>query len=412
MEDQLVRSSRPINEAWVGGVCAGLANHLGWSALLLRVGFVALASYRLFGAVLYLVLWLVMPKRAFEAGAPGLDAARRSGMRQPASANKRLLDAGLALALTLLGIGLLWLVERNGWGLGPQLIPGGLAVLGLGAIWWETDHIPANDKTASGLWRWVKVFWRNWTRILIVLLGLCFLGAAVAWVVSDLSDVDDLTRMLVLVGLSVAGLGLAVLPVFLRARQEVAQARDDKLVADARADMAAHLHDSVLQTLALIQRQADDPARVQALARRQERELRAYLYDEAVAEAGLSQRLREVTAEVEETFNVQVDFVAVGELDSCPQEAQEAVLGAAREALVNAAKHSGAAKIEAYAEVEDDMLSVFVRDRGQGFDLAAIGADRRGVRSSITERMERTGGRAIIRTSPGEGTEVRLEMPI
>jgi signal transduction histidine kinase len=172
--------------------------------------------------------------------------------------------------------------------------------------------------------------------------------------------------------------------------------------------MAAHLHDSVLQTLALIQRQADDPKAVQQLARRQERELRTWLYGEEAAEATLKAALTAAAAEVEDERAIPVDVVVVGDCDA--SEPVQALVRAAREAMVNAAKHSGADKIDVYAEVLDGTIEVFVRDRGQGFDLDDIAEDRMGVKGSIIDRMARHGGTAVVRSTPGEGTEVRLEM--
>jgi signal transduction histidine kinase len=173
--------------------------------------------------------------------------------------------------------------------------------------------------------------------------------------------------------------------------------------------MAAHLHDSVLQTLALIQRKAADPKAVTALARRQERELRQWLYGESLGSATLVEALGAEIIDVEDRHGVDVEMVSVGDLELTPEVTS--VVRAAREAMVNAAKHSGADRIDVYVEVDPELVSVYVRDRGSGFDLAAVDEDRMGVRGSIVERVKRVGGRAIIRTAPGEGTEVRLELP-
>jgi signal transduction histidine kinase len=193
-----------------------------------------------------------------------------------------------------------------------------------------------------------------------------------------------------------------------RSRAALNEARTEKVRADARADMAAHLHDSVLQTLALIQRQADDPRAVQQLARRQERELRGWLYTEDVPEASLKAALTAAAAEVEDERGVPVELVVVGDCDT--SDAVQALVRAAREAMVNAAKHSGADKIDVYAEVTEALVEVFVRDRGTGFDVDAVAEDRHGVRGSILNRMARHGGRASVRSRPGDGTEVRLEV--
>ena len=174
--------------------------------------------------------------------------------------------------------------------------------------------------------------------------------------------------------------------------------------------MAAHLHDSVLQTLALIQKKAHEPRAVVQLARKQERDLRTWLYGEGADESSFAAALTKAATEVEDAHGVPVEVVTVGDVRLDP--GIQAVVQAAREAAVNAAKHSGADKVDIFAEVADDGVEVFVRDRGAGFDLDGVPEDRLGVRRSIIERMERHGGRAEIRSAPGEGTEVRLSATV
>jgi signal transduction histidine kinase/phage shock protein PspC (stress-responsive transcriptional regulator) len=405
------RSTRPLGDAWVGGVCAGLAEHLGWSVLVVRVLFVVTGAIGLAGAVLYLALWLVMPQQAGQRSAPGLEAGARTGLRPGSAAALSPVDLGVASALALLGIGLLWLVQSSAWALpGSPMLAGGLAAAGLAIIWWQADRASTRElRRGSGWRRLLAPLMAHWTTVVAVLVGLAALAGAVTVLVTSLSGLGELARMSLLVGLAVAALALAALPWFLRVRRALAQARDDALVADARADMAAHLHDSVLQTLALIQRRAADPKAVTALARRQERELRQWLYGESLGSATLAEALAAEIIDVEDRHGVDVELVSVGDCDLTPEVT--AVVRAAREAMVNAAKHSGADRIDVYAEVDPELVSVYVRDRGNGFDLAAVEEDRMGVRGSIVERVKRAGGRAIIRTAPGEGTEVRLELP-
>jgi len=209
--------------------------------------------------------------------------------------------------------------------------------------------------------------------------------------------------------LALAGLAVVLAPWLHRSRNALNQARAEKVRADARADMAAHLHDSVLQTLALIQRHADDPKAVQQLARRQERELRNWLYGDEAENTTFKAALVAAGTEVEDERGIPVEIVVVGDCET--SDAVQALVRAAREAMVNAAKHSGADKIDVYAEVDDDTVEIFVRDRGAGFDLDAVGEDRMGVKGSIINRMERHGGAATVRSRPGNGTEVRLEIP-
>jgi signal transduction histidine kinase len=175
--------------------------------------------------------------------------------------------------------------------------------------------------------------------------------------------------------------------------------------------VAAHQHDSVRQTLALMQKRASDPREVATLARRQERELRAWLNEgrrARDAEATLAAALEAAAAEVEERHGIAIEVVAVG--DAPLDERAQAVVDAAREALVNAAKFAPDAPVSLYAEVDEARIEVFVRDRGPGFDPAAVPPDRRGVRESIVGRMERYGGLAQVHAAPGAGTEVELVM--
>jgi signal transduction histidine kinase len=185
--------------------------------------------------------------------------------------------------------------------------------------------------------------------------------------------------------------------------------RAERIRSQERAEMAAHLHDSVLQTLALVQKRSDDPRAVASLARRQERELRAWLNDRGDAqERRLAGALEQAAEEVEDAHGLPIEVVAVGDLDL--DESGEAVVAAAREAMQNAAKFGAGAPVDVYAEVTDDHVEVFVRDRGPGFDPAAVPPDRRGVRESIIGRMKRHGGRADIHSEPGAGTEVQLTL--
>jgi signal transduction histidine kinase len=199
-------------------------------------------------------------------------------------------------------------------------------------------------------------------------------------------------------------------------RRLVAELRDERrerIRSEERAEVAAHLHDSVLQTLALIQRNADRPRELAVLARRQERELRMWLYGDRLALANghsgtLAAAVDAMAAEVEDLHGIEVEVVTVGE---CPIDGRvDALLQAAREAAVNAAKHAGVETVSLYVEAEPDRVTAFVRDRGRGFDPGDIPDDRRGIASSIRERMTRNGGTATITSTQGEGTEVALEL--
>lgn len=194
-----------------------------------------------------------------------------------------------------------------------------------------------------------------------------------------------------------------------RANAETTAARAEAARAAERAEISRHLHDSVLQTLALIQRDSDDPAEVTLRARRQERELREWLYgDRRSNEQGFAESLRAAAASVEERFGQAVDVVCVGDAD--PSRRVEEIVAAAGEAIVNAAIHSGADAVDVFGEAGDDGITVYVRDRGDGFDPDTVPAERRGIAESIIGRMESAGGAADVRTGPGRGTEWRLRI--
>jgi signal transduction histidine kinase len=210
--------------------------------------------------------------------------------------------------------------------------------------------------------------------------------------------------------LTIAGLGIVVGPWVYRLASDLSDERAERVRTQERADVAAHLHDSVLQTLALIQKNADDATTVARLARAQERDLRSWLYaGESTDERTVASALRGAAARIEDEYAVSVDVVTVGDCDI--DEQLRPVVHATGEAVTNAAKHAGTGKIDVYAEITGSAIDVFVRDRGRGFDLDEIPADRYGVRNSIVDRMQRHGGSAEVRSTTGEGTEVRLHLP-
>ncbi len=194
------------------------------------------------------------------------------------------------------------------------------------------------------------------------------------------------------------------------AQDELAREHAAVALHEERAVLADRLHDSVLQTLALIQRESADAARVVSLARRQERDLRDWLFGTTGREsAGLAEAVRQVAAEIEDSYRVKVEVVTVGEASLHP--AAEALVGAAREAMINAGKHSGAEVVSVYVEADSSRLRLFVRDRGVGFDPDGVALDRRGLHDSIARRVAQVGGTSEIRSAPGQGTEIRLEVP-
>jgi signal transduction histidine kinase len=203
---------------------------------------------------------------------------------------------------------------------------------------------------------------------------------------------------------------VAAAPVLWRTFGQLRAEREGRIREQERAELAAMVHDQVLHTLALIQRNAADVKAVQRLARGQERSLRNWLYKPSSSPSErLAAALEQVAAEVEDTYAITVETVVVG--DRQVDEPVGALVAATREALVNAARHAKVQTVSLYAEVEPEQVSVFVRDRGAGFELAGVQDSRHGVRGSIIGRMDRHGGRAEIRSEPGDGTEVRLYMP-
>jgi signal transduction histidine kinase len=236
---------------------------------------------------------------------------------------------------------------------------------------------------------------------LVVAAGIVFLQAT-----GSLSTARDAVLAALVAAVVIA---LIFAPWIVRLVRSRDAERAERVRSQERAEMAAHLHDSVLQTLALVQRRADEPGEVSALARRQERELRAWLSGRTVrqGERKLVAALEEAAGEVERDRGVTVDVVAVGDRDL--DERGEALVAAAREAILNAAKFGGGSTVDVYAEASDGRMQVFVRDRGPGFELADVPPDRRGLRESVFGRMERYGGVARVASSPGGGgTEVEL----
>jgi signal transduction histidine kinase len=248
--------------------------------------------------------------------------------------------------------------------------------------------------------------WASWARLALG-VGLIVLALVLYSLhAGSLSMARDIAAAALL---TVLGLAIVIGPMVYRLAADLSDERAERVRTQERADVAAHLHDSVLQTLALIQRNAEDGPTVARLARAQERDLRAWLYSgEATDERTVASALRGVAARAEDEYAVSVEVVTVGD---CPMlESLRPLVHATGEAVTNAAKHAGTGKVDVYAEVTAGAVDVFVRDRGTGFDPAAVPGDRHGVRHSILDRMQRHGGTAEVRSTPGEGTEVRLHL--
>lgn len=403
--------TRSRGDRLLAGVAGGLARRLDVDPLLVRVGFVVLTAAGGVGLVVYALLWALLPEDDTEPAPAGttLDAALALAARHTASLSPRRL-----IALGLMALGGLLLVRRLGLWLGDGLVWPIVLVAAGSAIVWARGSGEPTDRTGEGhppSGRLASVVTAPVSPLRIALgtvLALTGIGGFLAANVT-LSAVRDLALALLA---AVIGLGLLLAPWLWRLATQLTAERRERIRQEERAELAAHLHDSVLQTLALIQRASDQPRRMVALARRQERELRTWLYGPGSApraEARLATAARDVGEEVESVHGIDVEVVVVG--DAPLDAALEALLGAVREACVNAAKHAGVESVDVYVEVDDEQVSAFVRDRGVGFDPAAVADDRRGIRDSIVGRLTRQGGRTSIHSGPGEGTEVELVLP-
>ncbi|THI95635.1 ATPase, partial [Nocardioides sp.] len=338
--------------------------------------------------------------------APGLESATRGGRRP--GRTRSLADIGPVIILAVLGLGAVFALEAvlgNGWWVWPL----GIAVVGVALLWRQADEAQRERwLDATGRVDPLRVVlggggWAAWTRIAAGLALIVVAMVLFALRDGSLSLARDATIAILL---GIGGLAIVVAPIGYRLLTELSSERAERVRTQERADVAAHLHDSVLQTLALIQKNPADAAR---LARAQERDLRAWLYaGESLDEATVASALRSMAAEIEDAYGITVDVVAVGDCDYA--ESARPIVAAAREATTNAAKHAGVARVDIYAEIVPDGIDVFVRDRGVGFDPSATPEDRLGVRRSIIDRMERHGGRVEIRSEPGEGTEVHLHL--
>lgn len=372
------------DDRFIGGVAAALAREVGVDPLWIRLSFVALFASGGWGGLLYLVAWGGLSAAAYLGHVPPGPPAVKGRTRR-----HRLLGVGLVvfgfvmLAAQLTGIrsSLLW----------P------LGLLAAGILISLRRITPRSDTSLPS--------WFPGSQI----LGVVVAAAGGIAVVGTLGFGFG-SPVAITLGGALVGLTALSAPWWWRLVSDLDAERQARVRSEERAEVAAHLHDSVLQTLALIQK-GEDPQHMVHLARRQERELRNWLDPDRASRSGGSLRgqLDEMASTVEELHGVTVEVVVVG--DVLIDGSIEPLLGATREAVVNAAKHAGSPQVDVYAEVHDDAVEIFVRDTGKGFDLGAIGDDRRGLRESMTRRMERAGGSVAIHSSLGEGTEIELRMP-
>ena len=369
--------ARSDRDRIIAGVCGGISDRLGIDVTIVRVAFVAL-TLAWVGVPIYLLAWLLFPRATPER--PPVEAVPTATVTRRA----------LGLALTVLGTVLLarhlrvTLPDAFIW---PALC----VAFGVGVVVWRVQPVASVGRAFAI---------RMAGGTILVAFGI---GVLVAANVSLGVVLDGLLSTVLVVG------GLAVIlgpwvAVLLRDRRAE---RQQRIRADERAEVAAHLHDSVLQTLALVQR-SDDPAHMSALARRQERELRGWLYDDKYGpqQTTVKVAVEHLAGVVEDRHGAMIDVVVVG--DTKLDAEMESLVAATGEAMTNAARWSGQSDIGVYVEATDSQVEVFVRDRGVGFDPETVGDDHHGIRDSIRGRLQRVGGDCEIISSPGQGTEVHL----
>ena len=407
------RATRSADDAYLGGVAGGLGAHLGVDPNSVRAFFM-LTSVFGFGVLLYAGLWLALPLEALpEDGSPGLDSATRRGLRPRRQRSVR--DAGFLVALGVVVVGLAGLLNASFGGGALALWPLMLAAVGVMVLWRQADEAQRERWLDSSARVDVRGMFLGaggagaWARLAT---GIGLLGVALLLFAAETGKVAAARDIVIAGVVGVLGLAITLGPWLVRITSELGVERRARIRSQERADVAAHLHDSVLQTLALIQKNAADAGQVRRLARAQERDLREWMYGgPATGRAPtLAGAVRAVAADAEADHGIPVEVVTVG--DAPMAEPLAALVAAVREAVVNAARHSGAARVDVYAEVGGADVEVFVRDRGRGFDPSAVPTDRLGVRNSIVDRMDRHGGRATVTSTAGEGTEVRLSMPV
>ncbi len=366
----------------LAGVCSGVAER--YRLDLGAVRFVVLLTSAAGGAglIAYGVAWAVLP---LEDSDP--DVADR---------HRRRPDRAEQLAVVLMGLGVTLLLRSAGlWFSDAVGLVGATGAVGVALVWGSADG-PA-DLGRGGALR--------------IAAGLTLLGAGFLTLLFLAGDLETMGRTLLSASLAAAGVALLLGPYVSRLADQLGEERRARIRVEERAEIAAHLHDGVLQTLAMIQRRAGDEREVATLAGRQERELREWLHGRPeVDTATLASHARAELASVEDDHGARVELICVGDLPL--DDRLRALVAAAREAATNASLHAGTGKVDVYVEVEDDAAVAFIRDRGAGFDPASVPADRRGLAQSIVGRMARAGGEAVVRSRPGEGTEVRLRLPL
>ena len=394
------RLERSRSDRVIGGVAGGIGHHLGVPPNLVRVSFAGLAFAGGFGVVVYLLTWLLAPleDRHSTRDAPGRRSVRTLTRNQMLGIG--LLAAGLIVLVSVSG---LWFGGEHGW-------PVVLAAIGFTILWARSGEDRRGRWTLSRLGTPLGSVVGGAVSLPRLVIGSLLIVAGMGVFVAANTSLAAAGNVLLAMIVAIGGAALLAGPWVWNLGRQLVEERSSRARSDARAEMAAHLHDSVLQTLALIQR-AKAPREMASLARTQERELRAWLYSRAPELAGV--RLRDaidsMAGRIERQHQVTVEAVVVGDADM--DDRLRALVNACAEAVANAAQHAGTTAVSVYVEVEKEKVSAFVRDQGAGFDPAAVAPDRRGIADSILGRVERRGGTAQVHSRPGAGTEVVIRMP-
>ncbi len=400
------RMLRSREDRIVAGIAGGIAARLGRDVTVVRILLVLFGLASGFGVAVYVLAWLFLPVE----GSTETIGARALADRQGITIVLALVPA---LVLLLLVGSALHANFVSSWGLPLLISAAGLVLVYRNAEDDERAFLATSVRALLQLGPEPRQSRRSF--VIRVGGGLLVLVLGVV-VIADGSLSRSWLRPFGGTLLMIAGTVVLLGPWWLRLALDLVHERQARIRAEERADMAARVHDSVLQTLALIQRSADQPQEVAKLARAQERELRTWLFEGrapgslgAEGPATLAAGVEQIEREVEAAHGIAVDAVTVGDVPL--DDEMRALLAAGKEATVNAAKWSGASSVSIYVEVEPKHVSMFIRDRGAGFDTDAIADDRKGIAESIRGRMQRNGGTAAIRSAPGEGTEVELSLP-
>lgn len=379
--------TRSADDRLVAGVCGGLAARWRLDPAVVRFAAMALTLTAGIGVLLYAAAWIALPTGPSTASMGSGDTPSGS-VRRPRSDEIAVLAIIVGVVLLLRSSGV-WFSDQFG-------LVGGVAIVGVTLVWGFTGATPTEASLTLRALR---------TAVGLVLILAGSIAIAALW-----NDAEQLVGALLAATVVGAGIWLLVGPTIGRLSRELTAERRARVRSEEKAEIAAHLHDSVLQTLAVIQQRASDQQLVSTLARRQERELRDWLYASSAPGADtLASAARTSLAEIEDTYGARIEIVCVG--DRPLDERGKALVAAMREATVNAVAHSGAPTVDVFIETSSGGVEAFVRDRGTGFDPATVDADRRGIADSIMARMQRAGGAATIRSAPDEGTEVSFTLP-